>query len=350
MAGRLHAVAAMSAVLTASDFLRAPVLAAAQPEGFKEWHHFVVHGRGYRLLINFSLTSQAPNGGRPGLTPRVIVIANDQRWRGAVERFDDSALDVSADLGVLTIGGNRMRVQPDGYQVVIDMPTHDIRGELFFTAVSRPFVVNNQPVGEGRMCWLFVPRLRAQGWLRIGADERRVEDELAYHDHNWGRFWWGDDFGWTWGTILPHEPDDPWSLVFLQMTDRRRLRCLSQALYVWHHDEPAAIFRHASMRTRSHGLLGRAPDCTLPAPMRLLLDGASSGLPQRVEISASRAGDQVHAEFRPQSYARLAQPSEVSLDRSTVLSETNGIATVCGSINGEGIDFVGAGVFEFLHG
>ena len=29
-----------------SDFLRAPVLASAQPEGFKEWHHFVIHGAG----------------------------------------------------------------------------------------------------------------------------------------------------------------------------------------------------------------------------------------------------------------------------------------------------------------
>ena len=61
------------------------------------------------------------------------------------------------------------------------------------------------------------------------------------------------------------------------MTDRRRLRCLSQALYVWHHDEPAAIFRHAAVQTRSHGLLGRAADCTLPPPMRLLLDGEVLG-------------------------------------------------------------------------
>jgi len=337
----------MNAVLTGSDFLRAPLLAAAQPDGFKEWHHFVVHGRDHRLLINFSLTGQARNG---GLAPRVIVIAHDERWSGAVERFDDGALEVSADLGELTIGGNRMSVRPDGYEVVIDLPQHDVKGELHFTSMSRPFVVNNQAVGNGRMCWLFVPRLRAQGWLRIADREHRIEDELAYHDHNWGRFWWGDDFGWTWGTILPQRPEDPWSLVFLQMTDRRRLRCLSRALYVWHHDEPAAIFRHASVRTRSHGLLGRAPDCTLPAPMRLLLDGDASGVPECVEITAHRAGDEVYAEFRPQSHARLAQPSEVSLDRSTVLCESNGTATVCGSVNGESINFVGAGVFEFLNG
>jgi hypothetical protein len=343
-------VAAMSAFLAGSDFLRAPVLATAAPEGFKEWHHFVVHGRGRHFLINFSLTSQTSHTGQFRLAPRVIVIALDQRWTGAIERFDGSEVDVSADLSDLAIGANRMTVRPDGYRVLIDLPGHGIAGEIDFTSVSRPFVVNNQPIGEGRMCWLFVPRLRADGWLRIGSDEHRLENDLAYHDHNWGRFWWGDDFGWTWGTILPQRPEDPWSLVFLQMTDRRRLRYLSQALYVWHHDEPAVIFRHAAVTTRSSGALGRPADCTLPPPMRLLLDGEVPGVPERIEITATRAGDTVHAKFKPRSYARLAQPSEVSLDRATVLCESNGTALVSGSIKGEDIDFVGAGVFEFLHG
>jgi hypothetical protein len=340
----------MTAVLASSDFLRAPMLAAAQPAGFKEWHHFVVHGAGRRILINFSLTNETSRSGRFRLTPRVIVIAHEKRWTGAIERFDDSELDMSPDLGVLTVGGNRMIVQPDGYRVEIDLPGQDIRGAIQFTSVSKPFVVNNQPLGDGRMCWLFVPKLRADGALRIGGQEHRVDAEVAYHDHNWGRFWWGDDFGWTWGTILSQQPNYPWSLVFLQMTDRRRLRCLSQALYVWHHDEPAAIFRHAAVRVRSHGLLGRAADCTLPAPMRLLLDGEVSDVPERIEIHATRAGDTLHTEFLPQSYARLAQPSEVCLDRSTVLCETNGTVRVDGSIGGERVDFVGTGVFEFLYG
>jgi hypothetical protein len=340
----------MTAALDLSDFLRAPVLASAQPEGFKEWHHFVIHGQTVRLLINFSLNNEASAAGQLRLAPRVIVIAHDQRWTGAVERFDDSDVDVAADLGGLAIGGNQMIVRPDGYEVVIELPERDIRGEIRFTSVSRPFVVNNQPIGEGRMCWLFVPRLRADGWLRINGQEHRLEGELAYHDHNWGRFSWGDDFGWTWGTILPRGSEDPWSLVFLQMTDRRRLRCLSQAIYVWHHDEPAAIFRHAAVQMRSFGVLGRAADCTLPPPMRLLLDGEVPAVPERIEITATRAGDTVHAEFHPKSYARVAQPSEVSLRRSTVLCETSGTARVSGAINGKHIDFVGAGVFEFLYG
>ncbi|WKG06105.1 hypothetical protein [Mycolicibacterium sp. HK-90] len=340
----------MTAVLAGSDFLRAPVLAATHPEHFKEWHHFVIHGRTRRILVNFSLADEKSAAGRHRLAPRVIVIVHDERWTGAIERFDSSALEVSADLGELTIGGNRLTVGPDGYRVLIDLPEHRIRGDLVFTPTSRPFVVNNQPVGTGRMNWLFVPRLRAAGWLRIGADEQSVDNELAYHDHNWGRFRWGDDFGWTWGTILPRDPGDPWSMVFLQMTDRRRLRFLSQALYVWHDDEPAAIFRHAALATTSTGTLTRGPDCTLPPPMRLLLDGAAPGVPERVRISAARVDDEVHAEFCARSYARLAQPSELSLTRSTVLCETSGTATVTGSVGGQNIDFVGAGVFEFLYG
>ena len=340
----------MSALLARNDFLRAPVLGTARPTGFKEWHHFVVHGRGLRLLINFSLNNEVFGADEVRLAPRVIVIAHDEDWTGAIERFDGRALDISADLGELTIGNNRMTVLPDGYCVTIDLPDKGIRGELHFTSASRPFVVRNQPLGDGRISWLFVPRLRAEGWLRIGGREHRMDNDLAYHDHNWGRFRWGDDFGWTWGTILPTESRDPWSMVFLQTTDRSRLRCLSQALYVWHHDEPATIFRHAAVQTRSDGRLGRAAECTLPAPMRLLLDGEVPGVPERIDITATRAGDNVHAEFRSRSYARLAQPSEVFLDRSTVLCETGGTVRASGTIKGEDFDFVGTGVFEFLYG
>ena len=171
----------------------------------------------------------------------------------------------------------------------------------------------------------------------------------AYHDHNWGRFRWGDDFGWEWGSVLPASSEDPWSLVFMRMTDRRRLRALSQALYVWRHDEPAAMFRDAAVQVRWAGLLDRSPDCTLPTPMRW----CSAARPTCRRPSPSPRTERVTRSgpsSARESYARLAQPSELCLDRSVVLSETSGSARVSGSIDGETIDFVGAGVFELLHG
>lgn len=340
----------MTASLAASDFMRTPTIGVANPDGFKEWHHFVIHADDCRLLINFSLNTQVAPGGRIRLVPRVIVIAHDDEWHGAIARFDEAEVAISADLGDLSIGHNGMHIGRNGYEIKIDLPPHGIKGEVWFVSVSKPFVVNNQPVGSGRMSWLFVPRLHASGWLRIGGREHRFDDDIAYHDHNWGRFWWGDDFGWEWATVLPRDAAQPWSLVFLRMTDRRRHRYLSQALYVWHHDKPAAIFRHASVTVRSSGVLDRPADCTLPPPMRLLLDGDVPGVPECVAVTANRAGDTVHVEFRPQSYSRLAQPSEMSLTGSTVLCESNGTAEVTGQINGKVFDFIGTGVFEFLHG
>ncbi len=178
-----------------------------------------------------------------------------------------------------------------------------------------------------------------------------MENDLAYHDHNWGRFWWGDDFGWTWGTIFAHDPGTRGRWYSCRMTDRSRLRCLSQALYVWHHDEPAAIFRHAAVQTRSVGLLGRAADCTLPPPMRLLLDGEVPDVPERIEIDATRAGDTVHAEFRPAvlrppGAAERGPPGPVDC----ALRDQRHRPGEWARSTARTSNFIGTGVFEFLYG
>jgi hypothetical protein len=337
-----------SAALPRWDFIRAPILATVRPEGYKEWHHFVVHRRGWRLLLNFSLTSETLPGRPPRLVPRVIVLAHDQRWTGVVERFDTEPA-MSADLNTLALGGNRITVEPGGYEVLIDLPAHGIRGRLDLTPTTRPFVASHA-VGEGRINWLFVPRLRADGWFSISDQEHHLEGDVAYHDHNWGRFRWGDDFGWEWGSILPSDPENPWSFVFVRLTDRRRLRSPYQALYVCRPDEPAALFRDAALRTSSSGLLRRAPDCTLPPAMRLVLSGDASDVPASVRMTARSSADVAHAEFRPESYTRVALPSEVRLDRSVVLCESSGAARVKGSVDGQELDVTGVGVFELLHG
>jgi hypothetical protein len=348
----MAAMSAPTAVLPRNDFLRTPVLATARPDGFKEWHHYLVQGPDWGFLINFSVASETVGRRSPRLVPRVIVIAHDRHWRGVVEQFDEAELNVSADMCTLTMGRNRMLIAPDGYQVTIDLPDRDISGELRLFPVGSPSIarVNNQQVGDGRISWLFVPRLQADGWLRVGDRHYQADRSPAYHDHNWGHFRWGDDFGWEWGSILPTDHADPWSLVFTRKTDRHRLRCLSQAVYLWHHDELVAMFRDGAVQMRSIGLLGRRPDCTLPPPMRLVLGGESSDVPASIEITASSTAGSLRAVFEPEAHARLAQPSELALDRVVVLSEISGTALISGSIHDHRVDATGAGLVEVLHG
>jgi len=343
--------ASLSTVLPRSDFLRAPLLATARPEGYKEWHHVIVQGDGLRLLINFSLTGEACSGGTTRLVPRVIVAAHDGGWHGVLERYVPAALDVSADLGTVAVGGTSLAVRTDGYRIELALPERGVTGRLDLTAACPPTVVpvNNKPLGCGRLSWIYVPRLRADGWLQLGSATYRLTAAPAYHDHNWGRFHWGDDFGWMWGSVLPTSAAAPWSFVLLRMTDRRRLRTLAQALYVWHHDEQVGAFRDATLRIATTGALGIPADLTLPAPMRLLL-GDADGVPATITVTGERGGDHVQLIFRPESYARIAHPSETCLDRSVVLAETAGWATVAGVLDGKPIDLTAQGIVELMHG
>ncbi len=163
-------VAAMTATLASSDFLRAPVLATAQPDGIQGVAPLRGARRGSPALDQLQ-PHQRNVSHRP--TPAGAARHRDRRttkqWTGAIERFDDSELDVSADLGDLTIGGNRMIVRPDGYQVVIDLPGQDIRGRARLH-IGESTIRRQQSAGGGRPDVLAV---RAEAARRRMAAHRR---------------------------------------------------------------------------------------------------------------------------------------------------------------------------------
>jgi hypothetical protein len=110
------------------------------------------------------------------------------------------------------------------------------------------------------------------------------------------------------------------------------------------------MFRDAELRVAETGLLRRAPDCTLPPAITIVLPGTASDIPARVRVDAGSGSDRLAVVFEPVSYARIAQPSEYDWDRSVVLNETTGSARVVGTAGGKDVDVIGTGVFEFLRG
>ena len=44
-------------VLHRTDFVRGSRRLLGERGPYKEWHHFVVHNQGFRLIVNFSLTT-----------------------------------------------------------------------------------------------------------------------------------------------------------------------------------------------------------------------------------------------------------------------------------------------------
>jgi len=335
-------------VLHRTDFLRGSRRSLGETGPYKEWHHFVVHNQGFRLIVNFSLTDRtSPQGTRT--VPRVIVLVRHGDYSGTVENFDPKDCEVRTGRVAARLGPCSLELVDGAYELVVEVPAIRLRARLRLVPASTPFVVNNQPLARGsRLSWLFVPRLEAHGHVWVGDTRVSLRAAPAYHDHNWGRFRWGDDFGWVWGSVLPECSSDPWTIVFMCMTDRFRRRATRQGLYVWHERDPAAMWRDAAVTVAHDGLLRRPPALTLPTVMRVLRPGLASDLPAAVRIRGHQDGDQVQLRFEPDHYVRIVVPDEHDDLGVVVLNEVSGAVRAAGEIGGRALDLEGSGVFEFL--
>ena len=334
-------------VLERTDHFRSQRQRGGESGPFKEWHHFVVHGDDCRILVNFSLNTEAWRlDGRPAA--RVIVLVHHDEWSGFVTRVEAEDVDI-ADSGVdARFGPSRLSFDGGAYQLDLRLPEHGLQGRIRLEPKTLPFVKNNQPLGSGRMSWLFVPRLVADGWLQIDGLRFSMRRARAYHDHNWGRFRWGDDFGWQWGSTMPRQGESPWTIVFARMTDSSHRHARSQGLYVWRDDEPAVMFRDGDLSVTTEGLLRAEPRVVVPGVMRLIRPGSASDIPAEHHISARRGRDALDVRFRPAQYGRIVIPSETDPEGVVVLNEVSGEVSAWGRVAGETIGEVGTGVFEYL--
>jgi hypothetical protein len=340
---------AIAAALRRLDWFRRSPARFGGPGEHKEWQHFLVHAPGLQLVVNFNLIDD--RWGQTGEeAARLIVLARaGDESLGQVLRFPPTAVEVPVGGLDARFGQNSMRFVDGCYRLALDLPDLPLRGELALVPISMPAIANNQPLAPGRvLSWLFVPRLRASGWLQVG--ERRFEftDAPAYHDHNWGHFVWGDDFSWEWGSVLPWTADNPWSVVYMRMADRGRARASCQGLYLWRGEQPGRIFRDHELTVSLHGRLVRSEFLQVPPIMALLCPRASADLPARLEVRAASGTDAVELVFEPEDLAQIVMPHEHDVVGATALNEVGGRARVRGRVGGETLELEGPGLFEFI--
>jgi hypothetical protein len=193
-----------------------------------------------------------------------------------------------------------------------------------------------------------MPRLAATGTITVGERIHRVERATAYHDHNWGHFAWGADFGWRWGFALPRDAREPWSVVFATVTDRFRHYTRGQGLWVWRGRDVVRGFRADAIDVRSDARFVRQPHILkVPRVMGLVSPETFADVPTWLEALAESDGDRVRCRFEAESLAQVVVPAEEHLG-VTVINEVAGRSTVDGCIRGETFTMDCRSVFEFL--
>jgi hypothetical protein len=117
--------------------------------------------------------------------------------------------------------GDRFALQLDpvtgGLNTTFRHPSHDLAVHVQAAPMTSAIqTVTPVPFGSGWIAWRAIPLLSSRGYLVSAGQRTSLDDALAYHDHNWGRWHWGEDIGWEWAAW----PCADGALVMSRATDR----------------------------------------------------------------------------------------------------------------------------------
>jgi hypothetical protein len=186
--------------------------------------------------------------------------------------------------------------------------------------------------------------VRLAGSVRAAGVALDPARATGYHDHNWGRWHWGDDLGWEWGCL--HATGGGPAFVVSRTTDREHGRTADAFLLAMHGGRRR---RWAGRRVtlEPSGRLEARPR-RLPGAMAALhQDRARPRLPDRVVVRAADGNDRVELVFRPRAVAQLIAADPTGRGFGFV-HELVGDFTASFAFGGVAGECHGLGVFEHV--
>lgn len=328
------------------DPLRPPWPFEPTASGYKDWLHVNVfdHASGSVGLVNVSLHGH-PADPRARAVGTALVHRPGGGWAGnvVVRALAEAAVGVSS----VSVEGVAVGVDHRAGLVLASasLPEDDFALDLTGVATAPaldPGVPS--PLGSGWIGWYAVPRLAVSGELATGGERIRLTGAGGYHDHNWGRWHWGEDFGWEWGAFVA-AGNGP-AVVVSRVTDRaHRVRTPLRVDAVV--DDRHRVFAGAEARLVLEGMLGARPRRLPGAQAALHAVRTRPRLPARVGVAAAEGADRLDLEFHAGGAAQLIAADPVHRGY-TFIHEIAGAFRCRGRVGGVEVDTAGLGIFEYV--
>ena len=328
------------------DLLRPPSALDPTAPAYKDWFHLNLfdHAGGGVGLVNVSLHGPSWDARSRAVGTALFHDATGN-WRGAVEIAGPSDVTVLPH-GVM-MAGNAIMVDPERrtLHASVEQAEEGLALRLRGTPTARPIRIEQaQPFGTGWISWYVAPRITLAGELRIGGQVSDAASWSAYHDHNWGRWFWGEDIGWEWGAFATPPPGP--LFVLARLTDKLHHRCAPAQLIVI---EPARtrVFPPGTVTIRYSGR-SDLPLRRLPGALAALhADRADPALPATVEIEAAAGLDWVRLRFAASGAAQLIEGDPIRPGYSFI-HEMVGSFEAEGRLRDDPLAATGLGVFEYV--
>jgi hypothetical protein len=336
--------ASVKATRIAPDHLRPPAPLDPLAAGYKDWLHVNVfdHASGLVGIVNVSLdgSPEAPESRAVGTA---LIEVPGVGWRGnlAIRPLTD------ARVGIDSIALDAVAIRIDTTSGLVSASARLPRDGLRIDATGSARAVAMVPdrtvaFGSGWLGWYAVPRLAMSGSIRAGERVFPLAEASGYVDHSWGRWHWGEDIGWEWGSFLTRAPGP--EFVLSRVTDRLHVHTSGTSLEVRLGSRRRPFSADAVELTWS-GLLAARPR-RLPGALAVLhVDRARPKLSSNLTIRADDGHDRVRLEFTARSAAQLIV-ADSSQRGYSFLHEIVGSFTCSGKIGGKTFEDDGLAVVE----
>jgi hypothetical protein len=332
--------------VSAFDRLRPPASDDPTAPAYKDWYHlnFFDHRTGRIGLINTSLHG-APGDARSRAIGTALVHDPQAGWIGnvAVEAAGDAEISengIALDQLTMRIGATADRLCTSAA-----FGADGFTAEIEALPASRPYCIDAEPpFGSGWLGWSVVPRLRLSGRYTLRDEENDLAGVSGYHDHNWGRWHWGDDVGWEWGAFMTEAPGPVF--VASRMTDKAHHRCEPPQLLA----VVGPLRRRFEAGTVSAMTSGLFEDRLrrLPGALAALhQDWLHPRLPARLRLEAVAGLDWITMDFTAIAAAQLVA-SDPARGGYAFIHELVGRFTAAGRVRGLDVTADGLGVFEHV--
>lgn len=329
------------------DSLRPPSLLDPSAGRYKDWFHLNIfdHASGSVGLINVSLHG-APNDPNSRAMGAALVYLPHAGWFGNLEI--QGIKDVAIGRGSIGLGRVALAVRHEAGTITAAVRDDDNALKVNITATAAAPPVSGDeplPLGNGWISWYAVPRLSLTGEWTVGNQRTDLRTASGYHDHNWGRWHWGDDLGWEWGCF--HTPA-PGAAIILSRTSDRAHRRFGNTSLVVQIEGRSRTFAGSAVALNYSGTL-RTIKRRIPGALAALhQDHAEARLPKCLNITADDGVDRVTLEFIGQSAAQIIVGDPLVRGYSFI-HEIAGEFRCSGRIADVKVDGKGLGVMEHVY-
>lgn len=319
---------------------------------YKEWWHFNMldDASGLDLIVNLSLGGDIRTV-RAGEANLILLAYEPQHgWTGGVTQYDGLAARVNERAVGITLEKVSLCYEGNHYVVHAGDPTNaGVELNLVLVPQVEPMVVwKNTPIGSGHINWSIVPYLTVEGDARVAQRHYRLRRARGYHDHNWGSWRWGDNFGWDWGfcSTFAEVAGQPMSFVYDRTVDRAGNRVKEHSLALWHGENLLKFFPRQQVRMQRRGFY-RGPIRRSPGVGALIGPARVLTVPARVDLEAVDGEEWVQACYIPDAALQIAIPRETTFG-IVELNETLGWLTISGELSGMAFTATRRACFEFV--